>query len=83
MRALLFDLDETLIEEEEPVVAALRATAEEAQARYGLDADGLAETVRVRARELWRSGPLYGGTSTRRRFPARRPGHVESNPRPG
>jgi len=38
--ALLFDLDETLIEEEEPVVAALRATAEEAQSQYGLELDG-------------------------------------------
>lgn len=59
MRALLFDLDETLVEEEEPVVAALRATAGEPEARSGLDADALAATVRVRARELWQSGPMF------------------------
>jgi putative hydrolase of the HAD superfamily len=54
--ALLFDLDETLVVEEASVVAALRATARSAP---GVDAEALARAVRVRARELWRAGPLH------------------------
>jgi hypothetical protein len=56
VKALLFDLDETLIEEEEPVVAALHATAGSARRHHGLEADALAQAVRVQARELCRRG---------------------------
>jgi putative hydrolase of the HAD superfamily len=59
LEALLFDLDQTLTQEERPVLAALRATAREAEARYGIAADELAVRVPERARELWRSGALH------------------------
>jgi putative hydrolase of the HAD superfamily len=59
LEALLFDLDQTLTEEEQPVLAALRATASEAEARYGLDPGSLAARVPERARELWRAGALH------------------------
>ena len=57
--ALLFDLDETLTEEVQPVLTALRATAREAEARYGIADGALAATVPERARELWRAGALH------------------------
>jgi putative hydrolase of the HAD superfamily len=59
LEALLFDLDETLTEETQPVLAALRATARQAEARYGVDAGALAAAVPERARELWRAGALH------------------------
>jgi putative hydrolase of the HAD superfamily len=52
-RVLLFDLDETLIVEEEVTVAAFRATAQLAAARLNVDASALAVAARARARELW------------------------------
>lgn len=57
-RALLFDLDDTLIEEEPARDAALAATARSA-GRPDLDPDGLATAVRRVARELWWAHPLH------------------------
>jgi putative hydrolase of the HAD superfamily len=59
-RALLVDLDDTLVVEEAAAMAAFRATAEAAAEHHGIDVDALATAGRVRARELWRSAPTYG-----------------------
>jgi putative hydrolase of the HAD superfamily len=59
LEALLFDLDQTLTQEEQPVLAALHATAREAEVRYGIAAEELATRVPERARELWRAGALH------------------------
>jgi putative hydrolase of the HAD superfamily len=56
-RALLFDLDETLIVDEPAVIAALVATAGLARERHDIDPAALAAATRIRARELWRTGP--------------------------
>jgi putative hydrolase of the HAD superfamily len=58
-RALLFDLDETLIVDEQAVVAALEATAGLARERHDIDPSALARATRTRARELWRTGPEH------------------------
>jgi putative hydrolase of the HAD superfamily len=58
-RALLFDLDDTLVAEEASAVAAFAATARAAAERCEVDPDGLAACARARARELWRAGPVY------------------------
>jgi putative hydrolase of the HAD superfamily len=59
MRALLFDLDNTLLMEDEATFSAVRHACELARARIGTDADALyAATIRV-AEELWRGAPIY------------------------
>ncbi len=58
-RALLFDLDETLMVEEPAAVAAFNATALIAAARYDIDPAMLALGARARARELWYAVPTY------------------------
>jgi putative hydrolase of the HAD superfamily len=58
-RALLFDLDDTLVVEEGAAVASFAATASVAAERHGVDAAALAADARVRARELWRAAPTY------------------------
>jgi putative hydrolase of the HAD superfamily len=59
--ALLFDLDETLIEEDSAAAGAFEATAAFAEAydhRLG-DRVGLVAAARARARELWSSAATY------------------------
>ena len=56
---VLFDLDETLVQEVAPVLDALRATCEVAGLRRGLDALGLATTLREEARTLWEAAPTH------------------------
>jgi putative hydrolase of the HAD superfamily len=58
-RALLFDLDETLVVEEAAAVAAFEATAGAVSGRHEVDPARLAISARVRARELWRAAPTY------------------------
>jgi putative hydrolase of the HAD superfamily len=58
-RALLFDLDDTLVVEEGAAVAAFLATARAAAERHPIDVHALAAAARTRARELWRAGPTY------------------------
>jgi putative hydrolase of the HAD superfamily len=53
-RALLLDLDDTLVVEEPAAVAAFAATARAAAERYPLDPRQLALDGRACARELWR-----------------------------
>jgi putative hydrolase of the HAD superfamily len=52
-RALLFDLDDTLVVEEPAAVAAFHATARVAGTGHRLDTERLALVARKRARELW------------------------------
>jgi phosphoserine phosphatase len=58
-RALLVDLDDTLVVEEAAAVASFAATARAAAERHPIDAAALAIDARARARELWRAGPTY------------------------
>jgi len=58
-RAVLLDLDDTLVVEEAAAVAAFAATAAVAAERHPIDAAALAIDARVRARELWRAAPAH------------------------
>ena len=57
-RAILFDLDDTLVPDEAAADDAIRATAELAQARHGIDPEALRASLRKRCRELWRDHPV-------------------------
>ena len=59
IRAVLLDLDDTLVVEEAAAQATFAATAASAAQRYPLDAAALARAARERARELWRAAPTY------------------------
>jgi putative hydrolase of the HAD superfamily len=59
VRALLFDLDNTLLMEDQATFSAVRRACELAGARIGADADALhAATLRI-AEQLWRAAPIY------------------------
>ena len=58
-RALLLDLDDTIIVEEPAAVAAFAATARVAGECHPLDPAALALEARTRAREVWRAGPHH------------------------
>lgn len=58
-RALLFDLDETLMVEEPAAVAAFAATAQVAAVHRDIDPELLASGARSRARELWYAAPTH------------------------
>jgi putative hydrolase of the HAD superfamily len=58
VRAVIFDLDETLIEEETSNDAAALAAGEIAFARYGVDRVALLASLRRRSRELFLAGPM-------------------------
>jgi putative hydrolase of the HAD superfamily len=59
VRAVLFDLDETLIEEESSNDASALAACEIAFARHGIDRAKLLAAMRQTSRELWRAGPTF------------------------
>lgn len=59
MRAVLFDLDDTLVVEEPAAQAAFDATAAHAATRHPLDPRRLAQDARACARELWYAGPHH------------------------
>jgi putative hydrolase of the HAD superfamily len=59
-RALLFDLDETLMVEEPAAEAAFAATAKLGASHHHLDPEVLATAARSRARELWYAAPTHG-----------------------
>jgi putative hydrolase of the HAD superfamily len=69
IRAIVFDLDDTLVVDEAAAQTALRATCVTATQWYGIDAEELYGAVRKRARELWRgnatvaSSPCCGMSS--------------------
>ena len=58
-RALLFDLDDTLVVEEPAAAASFAATARAAAAEHRVDPDALATAARERARELWYAAPTH------------------------
>jgi putative hydrolase of the HAD superfamily len=58
-KAILFDLDDTLVVEEPAAAAAFLATAHVAARRYAVDPAELARTARSRARDIWRASPAY------------------------
>jgi putative hydrolase of the HAD superfamily len=58
-RALLFDLDETLVLDERVAVESFAATARVAAERRPLDGGRLARDARERARELWHAAPNH------------------------
>ncbi len=59
-KAVLLDLDDTLVVEKDAVDEAFVATCRLASERHGADAEKLAGTVRDRAREIWRAAPTIG-----------------------
>lgn len=59
VRAVLFDLDETLIEEESSNDVSALAACEIATVRHGVDRASLMAAMRLRSRELWRAGPMF------------------------
>jgi putative hydrolase of the HAD superfamily len=56
---LIFDLDDTLMEQRPANRAAYQAVAEYARRDYGVNAEALSAAVNTRGEELYRSGPLY------------------------
>jgi len=58
-RALLLDLDDTLVVEERAAAATFAPTARIAAERHAIDVAALADDARARARELWRAAPSY------------------------
>ena len=58
VRAILIDLDDTLIPDQAAADDAIRAAAELAHARHGIDPEALRASLRRRCRELWRSNPV-------------------------
>jgi putative hydrolase of the HAD superfamily len=58
-RALIFDLDNTLILEDAAVTAAIRTAAELARDRAGLDAEHLATAATAAAERSWKEGPAH------------------------
>jgi putative hydrolase of the HAD superfamily len=58
-RALLFDLDETLVVEEPAAAAAFAAVARLAAVHYDIDTETLASSARSQARELWYAAPTH------------------------
>jgi putative hydrolase of the HAD superfamily len=59
VRAVIFDLDETLIEEESSNDASALAACEIASARHGVERESLLAAMRQRSRELWRAGLMF------------------------
>lgn len=57
-KAIIFDLDNTLVAEEESVRLAFLETCRQAEAQYGIAAACLEQTVRQKAAELWRTAPV-------------------------
>ena len=56
-RAILFDLDDTLVPKRAAAQAAFLRTCELARKSRGLDPAALTESVRASARELWYAAP--------------------------
>lgn len=58
--ALIFDLDDTLMEQRPANRAAYQAVAEYARQNHGVDAEALYAAVHEHGEKLYRAGPLYG-----------------------
>jgi putative hydrolase of the HAD superfamily len=59
IKAIFFDLDDTLLWDQKSVKEAFVATCQLAQKKYGIDSDKLEEAVRNEARELYSSYETY------------------------
>jgi putative hydrolase of the HAD superfamily len=59
IRAVLFDLDNTLIFEDRSTFAAIRAACAVAEQRSGIDPEALASAVAQIADTLWRASPEF------------------------
>lgn len=57
IETVLFDLDETLIEEEASNDASALAACDLAHRRHGIDTRAMLTALRARCLELWRGGP--------------------------
>jgi putative hydrolase of the HAD superfamily len=57
LKAILFDLDDTLVVEEASVEEAFLATGPYARQRYGLDPQALTQSIRQHARRIWQAAP--------------------------
>jgi putative hydrolase of the HAD superfamily len=57
IKAVVFDLDDTLVMEEPAAVAAFMEVCGQAEQYCGIEADKLCSTVRETARSLWRQSP--------------------------
>jgi putative hydrolase of the HAD superfamily len=53
IKAILFDLDDTLVVEENAVVETFLETSLPVEQKYGIDAQDFAETARNKIREIW------------------------------
>ncbi|UCG43921.1 MAG: HAD family hydrolase [candidate division WOR-3 bacterium] len=58
VRAILIDLDDTLVPDQAAADDAIRAAAELAQAMHDIDPEALRASLRRRCRELWLSHPV-------------------------
>ncbi|WP_156289761.1 HAD family hydrolase [Oceanobacillus salinisoli] len=59
LKAVFFDLDDTLLWDEESVRQAFRGTCKRAKEKYNLDQEALEQVVRKKARELYESYDVY------------------------
>ena len=59
IKAIFFDLDDTLLWDKRSVAEAFKATCQLAEERYGVDPVRLEEEVRKAARELYSSYETY------------------------
>lgn len=59
IRAVIFDLDDTVVVEKASAEAAFLAACELARSEYGLDPKALHETVRRTCRELWHASSTH------------------------
>ena len=57
IKAIIFDLDDTLVVEEPAAVAAFMEVCRQAERHCGVEADKLCSTIRETARSLWRQSP--------------------------
>ncbi len=59
LKAVFFDLDDTLVVDEAVSREALRATAEQAHARHGAATDAFVRDATRQAKTLWQTGPSH------------------------
>ena len=59
LKAIIFDLDETLMLETASVRTAFEEACEPAVTKHGLNATTLSEAVRQHGRDLWHTSPMY------------------------
>ena len=59
LKAIIFDLDDTLMPDVPADAEALQAASQIVRARYGIDAKAFAQSARRCANELWQNSPTY------------------------